>query len=190
MYRRTVFDQIGYYDESFDACEDVEFNHRVLSAGLLAYVSPRLTVLYQPRSSAPLLWKQMMRYGQGRFRLMQKHRDAFSISQLIPTALLLWLVVGGVGSLVSRSFSLVFGFSLAFYLAVVIYFSIRLGLRYGFGHFWRGPIVYTTIHLGLGAGFLLQALKFGKAGSSAGTKISSGSTGKPRSWEPPSSVET
>jgi hypothetical protein len=40
LYRRSVFDRIGYYDESFDACEDVEFNYRVWKAGL--------TVDYQP----------------------------------------------------------------------------------------------------------------------------------------------
>ena len=190
MYRRTVFERIGYYDESFDACEDVEFNHRVLSAGLTSHVSPRLTVLYQPRSSARLLWKQMMRYGKGRYRLMRKHHDAFSISQLIPTALLLWIVFGALGALISRPFSIAYGLLLAFYLAIVIYFSIRLGLRYGFGHLWRGPIVYLTIHLGLGAGFLIEALRFGKPGSRAGTKVAARAATKPRSWEPPSSVET
>ncbi|MBO0700629.1 MAG: glycosyltransferase, partial [Zavarzinella sp.] len=33
-YRRDVFDQVGLFDESFDACEDVEFNTRVRRAGL------------------------------------------------------------------------------------------------------------------------------------------------------------
>ncbi len=32
-YRRVVFDAVGPFDESFDACEDVEFNHRLHRAG-------------------------------------------------------------------------------------------------------------------------------------------------------------
>src|SRR5689334_18831953 len=28
-YRRDVFGRVGYFDEAFDACEDVEFNHRL-----------------------------------------------------------------------------------------------------------------------------------------------------------------
>jgi glycosyltransferase involved in cell wall biosynthesis len=190
MYRRTVFDRIGYFDESFDACEDVEFNHRVLSAGLLSYVSPRLAVLYQPRNSARLLGRQMMRYGQGRFRLVQKHHKAFSISQLFPAGLLLWLVFGAIGSTLSWPFAILFTASLAFYAMIVLYFSALLGLRYGLAHFWRGPIVYLTIHLGLGAGFLREALRFGRSGKHPGAKVSSSPAGKPRSWEPPSSVKT
>src|SRR5262249_38428779 len=33
-YRRVVFDTVGFFDESFDACEDVEFNTRCRRAGL------------------------------------------------------------------------------------------------------------------------------------------------------------
>ena len=29
IYKREVFDRVGYVDESFDACEDVEFNYRI-----------------------------------------------------------------------------------------------------------------------------------------------------------------
>ena len=41
-----------YFDENFDACEDVDFNYRVKKAGLKSYISQKLTVLYYPRSSA------------------------------------------------------------------------------------------------------------------------------------------
>ena len=43
-YRREVFERIGYFDESFDACEDVEFNHRAARAGLTCYFTPRVGV--------------------------------------------------------------------------------------------------------------------------------------------------
>jgi succinoglycan biosynthesis protein ExoA len=47
-YRRSVFERVGLYDERFDACEDVEFNHRVYRAGIPSYLSSRLAVVYQP----------------------------------------------------------------------------------------------------------------------------------------------
>ena len=178
LYRKSVFDRIGYYDENFDACEDVEFNHRVFKAGLNSYISPRLTVLYQPRNTARSLWRQMMRYGRGRFRLVQKHPDAFSVSQTVPTAFLLWLILGAGVSLVSRPLALVFGLSLAFYAAVVLYFSAKLGWRYGFRHFCLAPLVYITIHLGLGAGFLLEGFKWGSHGNRSGKTVSSANPGE------------
>ena len=59
MYVRSVFDKVGYFDEEFDACEDVDFNYRVHKAGLKALISPKLKVCYYPRSSLGGLFKQL-----------------------------------------------------------------------------------------------------------------------------------
>jgi succinoglycan biosynthesis protein ExoA len=72
-YRRSHWVELGGYDERFDACEDVEFNHRIDEAGLLSYGHPDLTVHYRPRASVRGLFWQMHRYGRGRARLMFKH---------------------------------------------------------------------------------------------------------------------
>ena len=43
-YRRDVFERVGLFDETFDACEDVEFNHRVArgaACGLLLHAARR-----------------------------------------------------------------------------------------------------------------------------------------------------
>jgi succinoglycan biosynthesis protein ExoA len=190
IYRRTVFERIGDYDENFDACEDVEFNYRVFKAGLSSYISPRLAVEYQPRASLSALWRQMMRYGSGRFRLIEKHRDAFSFGQIVPAAVLLWLVFGGIASVFSRPFSLAFGLSLVFYAAVVLYYSLGLGVRHGFRHLVLGPFIYLTIHLGLGAGFLTEVFRRGGKSSRSGAKTPSTTSGKPSSLKPPFSVQT
>lgn len=72
-YRRETLHRLGGYDERFDACEDVEFNHRVQAAGLRAYRHPDLAVHYRPRSSLGGLFRQMVRYGRGRAHLMARH---------------------------------------------------------------------------------------------------------------------
>ncbi|NNF07443.1 MAG: glycosyltransferase, partial [Candidatus Eisenbacteria bacterium] len=41
-YRLSVFRELGGYDERFDACEDVEFNHRVALGGYRSYRHPDL----------------------------------------------------------------------------------------------------------------------------------------------------
>jgi glycosyltransferase involved in cell wall biosynthesis len=188
MYRRSVFEQIGYYDESFDACEDVEFNHRVLRAGLSSFISPKLKVVYQPRKNLRLLWYQMMRYGRGRFRLIQKHRDAFSFGQIIPATLLFWLVCGGIVSLLWRPFFGVFACSIGAYAVLVSSFSICLGFRHGLRHALIAPLIYLKIHLGLGAGFLVETLRLAGAKRPKPQAIPT-TAAKSRSLDPPFSIE-
>jgi succinoglycan biosynthesis protein ExoA len=159
MYRKSVFEKIGYYDEHFDACEDVEFNKRVWKAGLKSYTSPGLTVFYRPRGSFSSLWRQMLRYGRGRCRLIRKHPDAFTISQIIPAMFLLWVIGGALASLVSPSMSLLYSGSTVLYLIVVLAYSVSLGWRFGRAHGMLAPLVYPTIHLGLGAGFLSEFIR-------------------------------
>ena len=47
-YRRSVFETVGLFDEAFDACEDVEFNHRAARAGLRCYFTPRVRCVLPP----------------------------------------------------------------------------------------------------------------------------------------------
>jgi succinoglycan biosynthesis protein ExoA len=158
LYRRSVFERIGYYDETFDACEDVEFNFRLLKAGLFSYLSPKLAVYYQPRNTLGLLWQQMVRYGRGRFRLIHKHPEAFSLSQIIPAGFLVWILIGSIGSTVFRPLAAAFLSTLLVYVCVVLGFSSVLGLRYGWRHLVHAPQIYLTIHFGLATGFLRELL--------------------------------
>jgi succinoglycan biosynthesis protein ExoA len=190
LYRRSVFDSVGYYDETFDACEDVEFNYRVFISGLRSYISPRLTVLYEPRPRTASLWRQMMRYGRGRFRFIRKHREAFSLGQIAPALFLIWLFLGTAGSAFSRSVSVPFGLSLAIYAAVLAYFSSVIGRRRGFRAALLAPVIYLTIHSGLGAGFLAEGFEAWMARRRrTGAPIRSRAPSKPASLEPPFSIE-
>src|SRR2546426_21442 len=50
-YRRSVFERVGLFDEKFDACEDVEFNHRVHRARCRCFFTPAVRVRYHPRTT-------------------------------------------------------------------------------------------------------------------------------------------
>ena len=154
MYRREVFNKIGYFDEQFDACEDVEFNHRVKTAGLKSYLSQKLTVLYYPRDSIQGLWKQMNRYGMGRFKFAKKH-NIFSPVQWFAGLAVLIFAMGLVLSLISPTIYDMFRPATAFYLLIILVFSFFLALKEKhIGCLLYGILIFPTIHFGLGYGFL------------------------------------
>jgi polysaccharide deacetylase family protein (PEP-CTERM system associated) len=159
-YRRWVFDSVGYFDEDFDACEDVEFNYRLDRAGVRCFFTPRVQVCYHPRSSLSGLFFQMRRYGQGRVRLLAKHPRTFSLSSLAPAVFLVGLLVGPFLALLSsRLLGAYVGAVILYGLAVVLT-SLAIALK---SRDWRLlpwlPMVFVTIHCGAGVGLLQEAAR-------------------------------
>lgn len=166
MYRRELFDQFGGFDESFDACEDVEFNHRLHCAGVRAYISAKLTVFYEPRKSLRKLFQQMMRYGRGRVRLARKHPGSSSFSTLLPAGLVVFLAAGIVAAF--TPFFRWWLVAFAVYAGVVLAESFRVAARSGAKKILMLPAVFTAIHTGLGTGLIREWLA-GKRLTRSGT---------------------
>jgi succinoglycan biosynthesis protein ExoA len=158
-YRREVFDKVGFYDENFDGCEDVEFNTRVRKAGIRAYTDPRLAVYYAPRTTMRGLWQQMIRNGRGGLRLARKHSDTFSKVQLLPVAILMAVLLTPLAwAVFPRTEALIATLPLALFAVVAAAASLQMGFRHGFAYAWKGPRVFGAIYCGLGAGMVAEAL--------------------------------
>ncbi|MDR1291700.1 MAG: glycosyltransferase, partial [Planctomycetaceae bacterium] len=164
VYRRDVFERVGYFDENFDACEDVELNYRVDAAGLRCYFDPNIAVSYIPRGTLKGLALQMLRYGRGRVKLYRKHPDTFSIKSFGLGFFVFCVVLGFFVSLISdyfggKYFFLAYQIVLASYLSVVSIESLRLSIlqRKLSMLFFLIP-VFVTIHVSFGWGILRETL--------------------------------
>jgi polysaccharide deacetylase family protein (PEP-CTERM system associated) len=162
-YRSEVFANIGYFDETFDACEDVEFNHRVATAGLRCYFTPRVQVRYQPRASLAGLFRQMGRYGRGRVRLLRKHHDTFTLKGFAPAVLLAALGGGPLALVAGGWIGALWLAGAGVYLATVLFVSIVTALQQREVALvpWL-PLVFLTIHCGAGVGQWLELLRVGQ----------------------------
>jgi succinoglycan biosynthesis protein ExoA len=156
-YRRTIFGAIGMFDESFDACEDVEFNHRLDKAGFRCFFTPNVGVRYFPRNSLVGLFRQMVRYGRGRVRLLRKHPDTFTLPGFLPALFLLGLLLGPIGAIFGKWLAVAYLGGIVVYASAVLVVSLAISL-----HRWSVrlapwlPLVFGAIHCGAGAGILLE----------------------------------
>ncbi len=158
-YRRSVFEQLGPFDERFDACEDVEFNHRIDRAGLRCYFTPDAAVHYAPRDSLGGLFRQLVRYGRGRVRLFRKHRDAFSWGMMPPAILVGGLVVGLVPCLFSSAAVAAYVVAVAVYAITISLSAAAIAFRNGNGRLLPSvSLVLVTIHVACGTGVLREAI--------------------------------
>lgn len=161
-YDRAIFEQVGYFDESFDAAEDVEFHHRLKRAGIQAYTSAELTIYSFPRSSLRGLFRQMTRYGVGRIRLIGKHRDAFSIETLVPAGIFLYFaLLAAVAALgVWRPlWAAIYATGFAVYAAILLATGIASPPKHkGLLASLKIAAAIATTHLGLGWGLVKETV--------------------------------
>jgi len=157
-YRREVFEKAGLFDETFDACEDVEFNTRVRRAGLTCYFTPTIAVEYQPRSTLKGLVHQMSRYGRGRAKLAQKHLATITLASLIPPLWFSWLLFASVISLIWSPMIWALCGSMTVYSFVLLGESHRLWRMDRELSYRRMPAIFAAIHVGFACGYLREML--------------------------------
>ena len=158
VYAKSLFGDIGYFDEQFDAAEDVEYNYRLHQNGIQAYTSPKFLIYHYPRESLKGLFRQMMRYGEGRARFIRKHPEGFTKETVIPSLILGMFLGLPLALLIYPWLPLL----TVLYLGVVLLYSgllllngLHTALKYKifFPAFIIAAAVWVT-HMGFGRGFL------------------------------------
>ncbi len=157
IWRRSLLEDLGGWDEATYPNEDAELAARVRATGGSIVCTPTMAAEYQPRDSLPRLAKQYWRYGQFRNRTAVLHPTTMRPAHVLPPALSIAATVSalplGPAAQAARG-------GLVLYSFVVSIFAAReaekkpsdlVGL----------PMVFATIHLSWGFGFLRGMTGFG-----------------------------
>ena len=156
LYSHKIFPEIGYFDETFDAAEDLEFNHRLDIAGYECWISPKFEVTYYPRDRLRGLFKQMQRYGDGRARFYLKYPQRLRLNAVVPALFLLTIAALVIMSITLPLFARLLFILLGAYAILAMYFGLQNCKKHWTTWIYILP-VSLTIHLGLGWGLLKGA---------------------------------
>ena len=156
-FKKSAILAAGGFDERYIRAQDWELNHRMRAQGGLIWFDPRLVVTYRPRKSLSKLAKQYFQYGRWRRVISRQHPKTTNFRYLAPPV-----------ALVINLLSVVFGVLVAkiFFLPVLIYITLLIigGLITGrkIADKLLMPIVFATMHLSWGAGFITSPKKLFK----------------------------
>jgi len=161
MYERTLFDEVGMFNEGFDAAEDLEFNYRLERAGHQCFICPKFEVYYYPRETLGQLFKQMRRYGEGRANFYATYPRRFTLNAVIPAAFVLTTTILVILSTAFRPALIALVVLLTAYVAIVLVANLSVFRQQKKSLHLIIPIA-LVIHFGLGwgmlRGFLLRAV--------------------------------
>lgn len=157
-YDRAVFERVGFFDETFDAAEDVEFNFRLKKAGIYAYTSTALTIYSYPRETLKALFRQQTRYGEGRARFIRKHTEGMTMETFLPMAVLFFFLSLPVVMATRRILpwgGMIYAVMMALYWLILVVTGLKEA--YAAGRVGGGFLVAQAVwmvHMGLGWGLL------------------------------------
>src|SRR3954447_24734085 len=166
VFRRAAIDRVGGYDERLTRAQDWEMNYRLRQTGGLVWFNPQLRVAYRPRANVRALARQYFHYGRWRCQVMREHPGSVNLRYLAPPLALTAIAAGTVlGLLGLRWHPLLWGWAVpALYVVGVLAASVLTSG--GLPARARGCIglVYPTMHLTWGAGFLSSLMSYTRRG--------------------------
>ncbi|MGI5160981.1 glycosyltransferase family 2 protein [Microbispora sp. CA-102843] len=158
VFRRSALDRVGGYDEHFLRAQDWEMNHRIRETGGLVWFQPRMRVTYRPRPNVRALGKQYFHYGRWRRVVSRTHQGTINLRYLAPPAAVAAMALGLVVSPFFWPGLLIPGC----YLAAILAGSVLTGRQLPPPALVRLPLVYATMHVSWGTGFLTSPPKLSK----------------------------
>ncbi len=171
-YPRSVFDNIGTFNEHLIRTQDREFNERLLNSGGKILLLPHVKARYKPRTELRpyLRWTY-----QGAFWLFKaRHYTSVSMIRarnLVPLLFVAYLV--GVVAIASGLPTLPAGLRFAAFLPALLYLGILAseGIRLAVSKnrptlAFSFPLIVSMTHVSYGLGSLAGILTIAKRGSS------------------------
>lgn len=159
MYHKSIFTEVGLFDENFDAAEDLEFNYRLEKAGYQCYTSSDFTVNYYPRENISRLFQQMQRYGYGRALFINKHPERFTLETIIPAVFFVFMCLLPLCVITGGWLSTLWFSTALLYTGILLVETFRLSKKTeNVSNCYIAPIIFC-VHLGMGLGFIKGLIK-------------------------------
>lgn len=146
-----AFKRVGGYCEAMHCNEDAELDFRLGKADVAIWLEPAATIGYLPRSTPYALWRQYLRYGQGRARNVRRHGGSMRLRQILPLFVPLMLLCALLAPV-----SLVLAVPAALYVAAILILGGLVGLASGSACGLACGVPAIIMHAAWGTGFLQE----------------------------------
>jgi succinoglycan biosynthesis protein ExoA len=168
VYRREVFEEIGYFDEAFVRNQDDELNFRLTKSGGVIWHSPRIKSSYAPRDTLGKLFSQYFQYGYWKIAVIKKHNRPASLRHLVPAlfvgSLFLLSTASAFSALLAPSWKgalfTLLSAELLLWLAAAILAALHTAKLFSWNHLPKLVPIFACYHFGYGLGSLKGLLDF------------------------------
>ena len=151
LYKRSVFEEVGYFDERLVRNQDIDLHSRIRKSGYKFYFNPEIHSVYHTRSSIKKMVKQA--YGNGKWNmvLVKKGSSALSLRHMVPFFFFTYLAVSIIGGFFFWPIWAICGGVMALYF--VLGFIAGAKKVKSFVDCIKMPFLFFLLHSSYGAGY-------------------------------------
>lgn len=158
VFRRTAIEAVGLFDERLIRNQDYELNIRLREAGGVVWFDPQLAVSYRPRPSLSRLARQYYEYGAWKRAVLRLHPGSLRVRQVVPPV----AIVAMLAALIASPWLPIALVVPGIYVLAFVAASVVTGRRHGLRAVMRLLVIFPTMHMAWGLGFLLARPTVGR----------------------------
>ena len=159
-FRKTLFDEVGFFDEDLVRNQDDEFNARIRKSGGRVLLVPDCKVSYYARTSYMKLFTMYYQYGLFKPLVNLKLHRITTIRQLIPAGFVLSIFLSLIAAAIYAPLAILYGVIMILYFSVNFYVSSQIASEKKQRITLRLMHAFTTIHVAYGLGYLWGIVEF------------------------------
>lgn len=159
-YTRAAVELAGPFDEELVRNQDDEYNYRLRSRGARILLAADVRARYYSRGTLGSLFRQYFQYGLWKVRVLQKHPRQMRPRQFVPPVFAASLLACVLAAPVAVWARLGLLGIIAAYSAANLGASALTGRAGPFPEVILLPVVFTTLHVSYGFGFLAGLARF------------------------------
>jgi len=152
MYKKSVIQEVGYFDERFLIGQDGDLNYRIGKKGHRFLYVPEAQVLHHRRGTLYSFSVRMFKYGMWMAELFKKHGEFVRWYAFLPSVAIVFLVALLISSVIYYTPILFLHALIAIYFVLVFVTSIqvtcKMRSKYGLFAFFVIPVQHVTYGLG------------------------------------------
>jgi len=159
-FRKSLWTEVGGFDEQLLTNEDYEFNYRIRQTGKQVILDRTGHCDYFARSTFGELSQQYRRYGLWKARMVKLHPASIKMRHLVAPAFVLSIAFLFLAGFLLYPAWLALGLELLLYFSLGAFFGLKLAQKKGVGKSMMVvmPVVFLLIHLSWGSSFLVGLL--------------------------------
>lgn len=149
LYRASIFNDVGLFDERLTRNQDDEYNFRVRQRGFKIMYVHAAKATYLVRGSLKKAFWQFFQYGYFKVFVNKKHGAITTLRQIVPALFVAFWVLGALFTALVPSFAMVLLF------VAILYSLLGLALTGPGGPLRRARVLGAcfVLHMGYGLGY-------------------------------------